>query len=261
MLPHERQKEILKQLYENRSVKITELTKYFNVTRETIRKDLYEMEEEDLIKKVHGGAILSKANHETDYTSRKSINDSEKVAIAKRAAELVENGDTIYIDYGTTSSYFVNEIMSKKNLTIVTASLPIAIELSDYTDFEVILIGGVIRKNEKSLYGPIAQRIIGNIFVDKGFFSAGGIDVNAGFTNFHMGEAEVSKLIFKQSQKKVMMADYSKFNTIAMNKVASLNEITVLITDDKTAEDVIADLKTKIENLFVVNTKEMDKDE
>lgn len=242
-------------LYETRSVKISQLTKSFDVSRETIRKDLYDMEEQGLIQKVHGGAILSKANHETDYLNRKNINDSEKRCIAKKAADFVSNGDTIYIDYGTTASYFVNEILAMEDLTIITASLPIAIELSNFTDFEIVLIGGSIRKNEKSLYGPIAHRVLQNLYVDKGFFGIGGVDPEAGLTNFHMGESDISKLMIQHSKMSIMMADYSKFNTVAMNQVASLDDINVLITDDKTDLATLKNLETKVENVFVVTAE------
>lgn len=259
LLPHERQNKIIKLLYESRSVKISYLTKYFGVTRETIRKDLYSLEEQDLVQKIHGGAILKKAKHETSYINRKEVNDDEKKLIAKKAAEKVIDGDTLYIDYGTTCSYFVNEILSKKNLTVMTASLPIANTLSDYSDFDVIIIGGIIRKNEKSLYGPMAGRYLQDTYVDKGIFGIGGVDLHAGYTNFHLGESEISKIMVKNSQKTIIMADYSKFNNVAMNKIASFKEIDLLITDDKVDMKIIKKMKEKKDNIIVVDSTKGDK--
>ncbi|TFJ91678.1 DeoR/GlpR family DNA-binding transcription regulator [Lentibacillus salicampi] len=256
LVPYERQSEILKLLHEYRSVKILELSSHFGVTRETIRKDLYDMEEKGEVRKVHGGAILNKANHETNYESRKNINESEKREIAKKASEFVRDGDTIYVDYGTTVSYFIKEIMNKKNLTIITASMPLATELNDYTKFDIILIGGFIRKNEKSLFGPIAQRIIQDIYVDKGFFGTGGVDAKVGFTNFHQGESEISKLMINHSQKKVMMADYAKFDTVAMNKVASLSDIDILITDCKADKHLLEEIGEGVGEVITVKVEE-----
>lgn len=261
LLPLERQNEIIKLLQEFRSVKIADLCKRLDVTRETIRKDLYEMEERGLIKKVHGGAILNKASFETKYANRKSTNNEEKQSIAKNAAEFVSDGDTIYIDYGTTALYFTRELMNKKDLTIITNSLPIASELTEYTEFEVVVIGGVIRKNENSLFGPIAYRSIENLFVDIGFFGIGGIDSKAGYTNFHMGESEVSRLMVKHSQKRVMMADYTKFNTVALNKVASFEDIHVLITDEKADQETLQAIKNNNTSVIVVEIEGNEEDE
>lgn len=253
MLPQDRQSEIMKQLHEFKAVKISELCRALNVTRETIRKDLYELEEKGLVRKVHGGAILNKANLETSYINRKSRNENEKRSIAKRASEFVENGDTLYIDYGTTALLFTREILSKKDLTILTNSLPIANEVIDYSDFEVIIIGGSVRKNEKSLFGPIAYRSIEKLYVDKGFFGIGGIDLNAGFTNVHMGESEVSRLMLEHSQKNIVMADYSKFKTVSMNQVAPIEKIDVLITDEKADPALIEQLNKK--NVKVITVR------
>jgi DeoR/GlpR family transcriptional regulator of sugar metabolism len=261
VLPLERQNQILKHLHEYRSVKIVDLSKTLNVTRETIRKDLYEMEEKGLVRKVHGGAILNKANLETNYNHRIYTNDEEKRSIAKKAAELVADGDTMYIDYGTTALFFAREILDKKNLTILTNSLPIANELIDYSNHEVVVIGGSIRKNEKSLFGPIAFRVIQDLYVDIGFFGTGGLDLDVGFTNFHLGESEVSRLILKHSQKKVFLADYSKFNTQAMNKVASFDDIDILITDMNTDQEIIKNLRNKNISLIIVDVEGSDQDD
>ncbi|WLR46624.1 DeoR/GlpR family DNA-binding transcription regulator [Halobacillus litoralis] len=259
MLPQERQKEILKLLQEYRSMKINELSKQLNVTRETIRKDLYEMEDKGLIKKVHGGAILNKANSETNYDHRKYTNYIEKKSIAKKAAELVEDGDTIYIDYGTTALLFAKELMSKSDLTVITNSLPIANELVNYTDFQVVVIGGTIRKNEKSLFGPVANLGMEHLYVDSGFFGMGAISSEAGYTNFHMGESEVSRRMIKHSNKTVVIADFSKFNTVAMNKVASVDDVDVLITDENTNQEALKELESIRTRIVVAEIVEDEK--
>lgn len=244
MLPQDRQKEIIKYLKEYRSLKIAELSEQLQVTRETIRKDLYDLEEKNLIKKVHGGAILNKTGIETKYASRKSTNFEEKKAIASEAASHVSDGDTVYIDYGTTTLLFVRELLEKKDITVVTNSIPIANELMEETDFEVIMLGGSVRKNERSLAGPLAYRSIQNLFVDIGVFGIAGVDNHAGFTNVHVGESEVSRQILQHSQKSIVLADHSKFGTVTMNKVADINEVDLLITDSQVEEAVIADLRT-----------------
>ncbi|WLR46619.1 DeoR/GlpR family DNA-binding transcription regulator [Halobacillus litoralis] len=255
MVPQDRQNEIMKLLQEFRSMKINVLCERLKVSRETIRKDLYEMEEQGLIKKVHGGAILNKANFETKYVNRKNTNFFEKKSIAEEASKLVEDGDTIYIDYGTTALLFSRELMHRKDLTIITNSLPIANELVDYTDFQVVVLGGIIRKGEKSMYGSVANLGIQNLYVDTGFFGIAGIDIEAGYTNFHMGESEVSRMMVQHSKKTVIMADFSKFNTTAMNKVAELEEVDVLITDESSSPDVLHEFKSKEMKVIVADVK------
>ena len=257
MLPQDRHREIMKQLYEFQTVKISSLSKTLNVTRETIRKDLYEMEEMGLVRKVHGGAILNKANLETNYADRKSANEAEKRAIAKRAAQFVEDGDTLYVDYGTTALLFIREILNKRNLTIVTNSLPIANEAIDFSGFEVIIIGGQVRKNEKSLFGPLAYRGIEKIFVDKGFFGVSGVDIQAGFTNIHMGESEVSRLMMGHSKKNIIMADSSKFNIVSMNQIAPIEQVDILVTDKNADMDLLKQIKEKNVEI-IIETIEQD---
>lgn len=240
MLPEERQKLILELLKEHRSVKISDLSERLSVTRETIRKDLYELEEKGLAKKVHGGAILDRTNIEAKYIKRKTINVEEKKAIAKKAAAFVEDGDALYIDLGTTTLSFAQEIKNKSNLTIITNSLPIAMELSQDTNFEVLLPGGKIRNNELSLSGPIASKSVEDLYVDKAFIGVAGISTQSGYTNIHIGEAEFTRIMLKKSQMKIVMADYSKFNVTTMHRIANLSDIDLLITDDKAPNELLS---------------------
>lgn len=257
MLPQEkRQNEIMKQLQKDKSVKISQISQKLNVTRETIRRDIYNMSEKNLVKKIHGGAVLNKTNYETAYDHRKDLNTENKINIAKKAAEVVENDDTVYIDYGTTALFFAREILNKKNLTIITNSLPIANEVTNYTNFETIIMGGHVRRNEKSLYGPIASRTIENLFIDKGFFSVSGVDLHAGYTNAHMGEAWISKQVMSHCQKKIMMVDSSKFNSVGMNQVALIDEVDILVTDPQLQGSVLKDLYNLDVSVLLANTQE-----
>nr|WP_321292360.1 DeoR/GlpR family DNA-binding transcription regulator [uncultured Trichococcus sp.] len=226
-----RKEYILKKLEENHSVKIQDLSRQLKVTRETIRKDLYLLEKEGIIKKIHGGAILEIPNQETDYEKRKSEFQDAKTAIAGRAASYIEEGDTVYLDYGTTTLALAREIVKMKNLTIVTNSLPIVNLLLSNETLELIIPGGTVRNNEASLYGPFATNNIKDIYVTLGFFGCSGIDTKAGITSHHMGENIVSKEMIDHSQTSIMLVDHSKFGNVAFNKTASFDEIDIIITD------------------------------
>ncbi|GCF92545.1 DeoR family transcriptional regulator [Enterococcus florum] len=228
---------IIKELEENHTVKILELSQQLKVTRETIRKDLYYLEKKGLIKKVHGGAVLEISNQETDYEKRKSEFHDEKQTIAKRAAAYIEEGDTVYLDYGTTTLALAKEIAKMKNITVVTNTIPIVNLLLKNKSIQLIMPGGIVRNNESSLYGPFASNNIKEIYVSIGFFGCSGIDLERGLTSHHTGENVVSKEMIEHSQTTIILADHSKFGTVAFNKTASFDQIDIVITDRSRSKD------------------------
>lgn len=222
---------IIKELEENHTVKILELSRQLKVTRETIRKDLYFLEKKGIIKKVHGGAVLEITNQETDYEKRKNEFHDEKAIIAKKAASYIEEGDTVYLDYGTTTLALAKEIVKMKNLTVVTNTIPIVNLLLKNKTINLIMPGGIVRNNESSLYGPFASNNIKEIYVSIGFFGCSGIDMERGITSHHTGENLVSKEMIQHSQTTVILADHSKFGTVAFNRTATFDQVDIVITD------------------------------
>ncbi|BBU37928.1 DeoR/GlpR family DNA-binding transcription regulator [Aeribacillus composti] len=249
----ERKEKIIEILKEKKAVKILSLSKMLKVTRETIRKDLYELEKEGLIKKIHGGAVLDLPNQESDYERRKTKNLEAKRAIAKEAAKHVEDGDIIYLDYGTTTYLLAEELLKLKNITVVTNTIPIVNLLLRSDSVNLVILGGMVRKNEDSLYGPFASNNIKNIYVDIGFFGCGGIDSFSGITNHHIGETEISKEMMSHCQNKIILADHSKFGTTAFNQTATFSDVDIIITD----KDIDEEIKSEIlkHNVEVVIAK------
>ncbi|MHC5227266.1 DeoR/GlpR family DNA-binding transcription regulator [Enterococcus sp. LJL99] len=231
MNSNQRKEYILSILEAERSVRINELSRELKVTRETIRKDLYTLEKKGLIKKIHGGAILENHTQETDYEKRKIEKGEEKAKIAKLAVQFIEEGDTVYLDYGTTTLALAKEIIKLKNITVVTNTIPIVNLLLKNDTIDIILLGGLLRKNEVSLYGPFATNNTQDIFVNFGFFGCSGIEANAAITSHHTGEVSVSKEMIKQSQTSVVLADHSKFGMVAFNRTAYFEEIDMIISD------------------------------
>lgn len=251
MLAEERQRLILERLKENESIRIADLCSIFNVTRETIRRDLYEMEAQGLVKKVHGGAIIDKASVEPPYTNRKMSNVAEKEAIAKLAATLVDDGDALFLDLGTTTLMLARHLKSKKGLTVITNSIPIAVELSDCPEIKVMLLGGELRGGELSVSGPIARTNIEEFHVDKTFIGVAGISPNGGVTDFHMGEAEIRKLMLERGEVKIALADYSKFNVVALKLVIPIAGLDVIVTDGKTPREALGQMEKLGVNVMV----------
>lgn len=227
----ERKDYILNTLDTKHSVRINELSKELKVTRETIRRDLYLLEGEGRIKKVHGGAILETPSGETDYEKRKIENWIGKERIAKTAVSYIEEGDSIYLDYGTTTLALAQELVHLKNITVVTNTIPIINTLIKNKSIDILIPGGVLRNNESSLFGQFALNNICDIFITIGFFGCSGIARQAAITSHHMGEVLISKQMIQQSQTAIVLADQSKFGNIAFNRTANFEDIDIVVTD------------------------------
>lgn len=239
MFQEERQEQILELLKENHSVRIANLAVHLGVTRETIRKDLYELEQKGLIRKVHGGAVLNKTNVEPSYSKRSSTNMLEKERIASKAAEFVEDGDSIYIDIGTTTLLFAKQLKAKNNITVITNSVLVAIELGNHPGARVILSGGEVRGGELALSGPIATQSLQNIYIDKAFIGVGGLAEESGFTDYHIGESELRKLMIAHAKERYALVDHSKMYVTAFFKSANIHEMDVVVTDRQTPSSMI----------------------
>lgn len=227
----ERKELILNYLQEKKKVKIIEISSKLKVSRETVRKDLYELEEAGLIKKVHGGAVLDESNKESLYDKRRDLNEHEKEMIAEAALDFIEDGDTIYLDYGTTTYKLAEKLTRKKDLTVVTNTLPIIKLLLEHESIDIIIPGGRVRKNEFSLLGPTALDVLENIYVDIGFFGCGGVNASSGITNYYEDEVEISKKMIMHSSQAIVLADFSKIGITAFKKTANFSDVDVLITN------------------------------
>lgn len=245
MLQEERHKQILEELENNNIVRIAQLSKNLGVTRQTIRRDLAELEKTGLIKKVHGGAVLNKTNVEPSYSIRNNTNIQEKEIIAKKAVEFVDEGDAIFLDIGTTTLMMAKKLKKRNKLTVITNFLLIALELANSPGIKVIMSGGELRGEELSLSGPISNKSVENIFLDKSFIGVGGLSIEGGFTDYHLDESEFRRMMIKHSKKSYALADHSKMNVTAIFKSADIHEIDVLITDEKSPESLLKHLAEK----------------
>ena len=224
---------IINYLKEHHALKFNQIAEQLSVTRETLRKDIYELEEEGLVRKTHGGAVLANKIKETAYEKRREEFSNEKRVIAKQTVEMIEEGDTIYLDYGTTIYALAEEIVRMKNITVVTNSIPILNLLLRNETIDLIIPGGVVRRNEGSLYGEIAENNMKNIFVTIGFFGCAGISAEVGITDHHFGETTNSKTMLRHSETCVLLVDSSKFGKCAFSKMAEFSDIDAIVTDRK----------------------------
>ncbi|MDW7657942.1 MAG: DeoR/GlpR family DNA-binding transcription regulator [Bacillota bacterium] len=250
---HERRNKIIQMLRDSRIVKVSDLVELFDVSVETIRRDLEYLENQGYLKRVYGGAVpKTMYGQEPAYSSREIRNYAEKYAIAEKALELIEDGDTIEIDIGTTTLELAKLLMGQRKITVLTNSLQIAILLAGDKDITVILLGGKVRGGEFSTSGFITESNMNLFNVDKVILGVGGITADDGITDYHMEESHLRRNAIDRTQKVIALADYSKFGVTSMNRVCEARKIDTIITDIKADKQIIAKYKSLGVKVLVV---------
>ncbi|MDF1489331.1 DeoR/GlpR family DNA-binding transcription regulator [Tessaracoccus caeni] len=240
----ERQSEIAKLIQSKKRVKALALSQLFDVSVETIRKDLLDLQEQGVLVRVHGGAQIRPVEQESAYERRRAVKAAAKEAIAKKVITMIEEGSTIYLDYGTTTYALAAELFaSQRRVRVITNSMPIANLLGESDVIETILLGGIVRRNERSLFGPMAEKALDATYMDIGFFGCAGVHPAAGVTNHHAFEAATSYKAMTHCSTVAVLADSQKLETIAVNRLADLSDIDVLVTDDTPSPELSAALE------------------
>ncbi len=233
MLAQERQDYILDVIGKEGSVKVSKLTKIFDVSIETIRRDLEALEKQGFLKRVYGGAILKKNTiDKLNFSNRENEFKEEKKEIAKIAIRYIEEGQSIALNDGTTSIEIARELKKKFNkLTIITNSLVVANELSDVDGFNVILSGGMLNNKEYAFYGDLAERVLSNFVVDKAFIGVSGVSLTRGITDYSMEAVRLYKKLIEISQEVIILADSSKIDNVSLVKITDTDEVNLIITN------------------------------
>ncbi|WP_123043301.1 DeoR/GlpR family DNA-binding transcription regulator [Cohnella candidum] len=246
MYEAERKRKIMEILNETLRVDVQSLNQWLGVSESTIRRDLKELEEANLLKRTHGGAILPQnVNFEPTFLEKEISRGEAKKAIAAKAAELVREGDVILLDSGTTMLYLAKELKRFRKLTVVTNAIPVAQELHAFDGIELIVIGGSLRKGIWSLVGPFAEQILGMIHVDTAFVGTNAIHPEAGLSTPNVDEASIKRKMIASAKKTVLLADSSKIGEVNLVKYAALSEIDTFVTDDEASEDGLKELAAK----------------
>lgn len=236
MLTPERHQLILSLLKEKDTVRITELVEVTGASESTIRRDLSELEEQSLLKRVHGGASSLQNKIEEPTMLEKSVKyEREKTAIAKYAASLVNERDSIFIDAGSTTSRMV-PFLPYENIVVVTNSPDIGIQLIK-RNIKTFLIGGELKAATWSLVGRDAIKSIGQYRFDKCFVGTNGIDLTHGLTTPDPDEAYVKQLALQYSDRRYVLADSYKFNRVTFAKMGDFSPVTIVTDDGLSADD------------------------
>ena len=230
---NERQKEMLMYLSEVKFARVEQLSDVFRVSIETIRRDLMELEKDSSVRRIRGGATYSNLRaKELEFSKKMESNQQEKQAIARAAAEYINDGDAIVMNNGSTSLALAKYLQrSGKMLTVVTNSPDIALILSDNESNQIYLTSGYLRKHNKSLIGSTCRECLSDFRVDKTILSIDGISIEDGVTEYNTEEAAVLRKMLEIGHSKMILCEFSKFSEVAFNKICSADQIDYVFTD------------------------------
>lgn len=241
MLALERRNLILEKLQEEKKVVVSELSQMFGVSEETIRRDLEKLDKEGLATKSYGGAVLNESTGiDMPFNVRKKANVGGKQKIAELAAARIHDGDHIILDASSTAVFIAKAIKEKENLTVITNSIEIIIELSDVSDWNIICSGGSLKEGYLALVGPKTAEGLSSFNAEKAFFSCKGIDMEKGITDGNEMFSQAKQVMMKSAKESLLAIDSSKFDKVAFSKFCDANAIDAVITDKKPEERWLA---------------------
>ncbi|MCM3631242.1 DeoR/GlpR family DNA-binding transcription regulator [Paenibacillus glycanilyticus] len=234
----ERRKRILEMLGIKGKVNVNELSQQFEVTTETIRRDLDDLEKSNKLKKVYGGAVKLKTEIEPAYNEREIIHAEEKRAIGVLAAGLIEDNDVLVIDEGSTAMQIIHHLKDKHNLTILVCSIPTLTLLLDYQkngeyDGRTIFIGGEVDPKHLRVSGPISEKMMEDFYVNKSFVSVDGVSLENGLTGYDYERALFTRKLMQCSQTTIVVADSSKIGKRTVARIADLSDVDYVVSNSE----------------------------
>jgi DeoR family transcriptional regulator, fructose operon transcriptional repressor len=227
-----RKNRILEQLEKTGFIKVRELAIELDISEITIRRDLDRLDREGFLVKTHGGALKRDVTL-NEYQNVKQIREKllEKERIGRAAAEMVKLGDVVFLDTGTTTLQIAHALIKERDLTIVTNSILILSELRFIQHLDIILLGGSYRPGTFALGGPLAENALQNFRAKYAFLGADGITMKDGVTTNDIYTAQITRLMMRFAEKKILVSDHSKIGRMGSIKYANISDFDMLITD------------------------------
>lgn len=240
----ERHKKILEILQLQGSISVTDLSERLNVSEVTIRKDLTSLEAQSKLYRTHGKAIpISPYIGDRHVNEKEKQNVQEKRLIGRYAASMLEDNDSILIASGTTILYAAREMVSARNLTVITASVSVSSILSQNKYIDVIQLGGLVRESSVSVVGSFAENMLDYFNCSKLFMGADGLDLDFGVTTTNMMEANLNRMMMASAQKTILLIDSSKFGKKGFSKICGMEKVDQIITDDRIPQVYLENLE------------------
>ena len=248
-----RQQQLIDQLRQSGFVSVEELAQRFNVTTQTIRRDINQLAEHKLIRRYHGGAGLPSSVENIAYTQRQVLNIEEKRRIAQLVAAQVSNGQSLILNIGTTTEEVAQALLKHQGLRVVTNNLNVAAILSANPEIEVIVAGGVVRHRDRGITGEATIDFIRQFKVDIGIIGVSSIEPDGTLRDFDYREVKVAQTIIEQSRQVWLAADNSKFGRDAMVRLGHLSQVDSLFTDAPVPTELLPVLKECKTEVFVAD--------
>lgn len=250
LYPEERLARIMEIINEKKKVEVEELVDTFNVTGATIRGDLRELQRRNLVTRTHGGALLTdesidRINVKDDpiYRERIQNNLDYKSAIGRKAAELVNDDDSIIVDDGSTTLQVIKSLDPEKRVTVLTNGLDICYELLRHPKAIIYSTGGKVNKEDFSYYGNVALEVTSRFNASKAILGTSGISVARGVATPSEEKSALKRAMISNSDEVIIVADHTKINRTSFIDVCPIEEIDVLVTDDRAPADFVAELQ------------------
>jgi DeoR/GlpR family transcriptional regulator of sugar metabolism len=242
----ERQQQVLRFIEQHQRVTVAGICEAFAVSVATARRDLEALAERGHVQRVHGGALaMRRAPPELPALQRASEQAQEKQRIARAAAELVADGETVFLSSGTTTLEVARQLRERTGLTVITNSLLAVNILAGAPSVTVVSLGGMLRRSEMSLIGHITEQALAEVRADKVIFGVRAIDMEHGLTNDYLPETMIDRAIIRISRSVIVVADHTKCGRIAPAFVAPLSAIHTLVTDAAAPPAFVAALAAK----------------
>jgi len=246
----------------NGVVGVADLARQLDVSEMTIRRDLDWLEQRSVLSRVHGGAVAYQAGgfggiDEKPFDDRVNEASPQKKSIGWAAAQLVNDGDRVILDAGTTTQQVARHLGGKTGLTVITNNIALSYDLARYTTVDTILLGGLLKPNEMCTVGPMAKDGVGVLAADKYFLSAAGFSLRQGVTDPDMREVELKQAMMRAAAEVILVADSSKYGKVLLVRVCMLQVVQTIVTDS--AMDELAVQEIEREGIRVITPERMAK--
>jgi DeoR family transcriptional regulator of aga operon len=247
LLLDERRRRICDLLREHGRVTVAELARRFSTSPVTIRLDLTALEAAGVLTRSRGGALLRRENDDLPIGIKQTLRHAEKIRIARAAAALIRDGETIVLDSGTTTAEIARQIRASdlKSINVITNALNIAMLLSDVPAVRLIMLGGVLRQESHSLSGYLAENAINSLQADRLFLGVDGLDPEIGVMTPHLAEAQLNARMIQISRQVIAVTDSSKLMRRNVSVIARVEQVHMLITDSAARTDIVEELRRR----------------
>jgi DeoR family transcriptional regulator, myo-inositol catabolism operon repressor len=235
--------EIKDYIYKNKTVSLDQICHQFNISKSTLRRDLESILTQGDIKKIYGGVTVLPKKELIPFETRNIANPEKKMKIASAAAQLIKNGDIIFIDSGTTTMHILESIKNKKDITILTNNVEIILQAIGYDNINIITLSGSLNRKTLSFTGNYAAQVLQHYNISKAFMATAGFSIANGVTNSSPAETALKHTAVERSQSVYLLADSSKCGEVSLMTYCGLEQIDILITESAPTPDICEFMK------------------